>query len=194
MGQQSLETETRVRSWISGSVEVRNRESRLARPAAVERIRNGDLDQWEVAVKPAGETCRTPLAFPVEPEATWEVVDMDPRMLDGSFLFETDTRRRSWVPGSVDVRYREGKGSRLAGPTAMDRIRNGDLDQWEGMCNLNGSFLHPGEHYNTVMWYIRPSEKQVGLALGSGQLHPGAVQRYFTMRVSSNVYRVRGSY
>jgi hypothetical protein len=43
------------------------------------------------------------------------------------------------------------------------------------------------------MWYIRPSEKQVGLwALWSGQLHPGPVQRYFTMRVSSNVFQVRG--
>ena len=40
---------------------------------------------WEVAVKPAIETCRTPLAFLVGPEGTWEVVDMDPRTLDGWF-------------------------------------------------------------------------------------------------------------
>jgi hypothetical protein len=50
---------------------------------------NTDLDQWEVAVKPASETCRTPLVFLVEPEETWDVVDMDPspRMLDGSFHY-----------------------------------------------------------------------------------------------------------
>ena len=52
----------------------------------MDSIRNGDLDQWEVAVKPASETCR-PLAFLVEPEATWEVVDMDTRMLDGWFHY-----------------------------------------------------------------------------------------------------------
>jgi hypothetical protein len=49
----------------------------------MDRIRDGDLDQWEVAVKPASETRRTSLAFLVEPEATWEVVGMDTHMLDG---------------------------------------------------------------------------------------------------------------
>jgi len=52
----------------------------------MDRIQNGDLGQWEVAVKPASETCRTPLAFLVEPEA-WEVVNMNPRTLDGWFHY-----------------------------------------------------------------------------------------------------------
>jgi hypothetical protein len=51
------------------------------------RIRNGDLDQWEVVVKPASEMYRVPLAFLVEPEAAWEVVDMDPRTLDRWFHY-----------------------------------------------------------------------------------------------------------
>jgi hypothetical protein len=105
--QQNLETETRRRS---GLVDVRHREgerSRLAGPTTVDRIRNGNLDQWEVAVEPASGTCRTPLAFLVEPEATWEVVHMDTRMLDG----------------------------------------------W---------FHYPGQHHNSLIWDIRPSENQMG--------------------------------
>lgn len=44
----------------------------MAGPTTMDRIRNGDLGRWEVAVKPASETCRTPLTF----------LDMDPRTLN----------------------------------------------------------------------------------------------------------------
>lgn len=48
------------------------------------RVRNEDLDQWEVAVNPASEAYRTPV-FLVEPKETLGAVDMVPRTLNGWF-------------------------------------------------------------------------------------------------------------
>ena len=54
------------------------------------RIRNRDLVQWQVVVKPASEEDRTALEFLVEPEVTYEVVDMIPHTLDGWFGYPGD--------------------------------------------------------------------------------------------------------
>ena len=50
----------------------------------MERVRNGDLDQWEVA-------------FPVEPKATLGVVNMVPGPLNGWYIRPSESQVRFWA-------------------------------------------------------------------------------------------------